>query len=529
MNDKEMDSANSSGNITIGPSITIGTIYAYQHDYVSPVGKDEFPIMASTAFYVETNKDEQGQTRHRFTMDLDRVRRCGFNVFDAWMKFGTDGNKFVNEMARFTGLKIEAGDTYYYETVENVQRFMEECKDLDAIALWKFKDEPSTDDFKSNFIDTLKKPYKCIYEKNKEYHKDTMVVTNLLGGAVGYTFNNPSVEESYYVKDYITPFEKNFAPGVWSYDVYPIQQNAWGVYIDNNACQNFYGNLIFYACKTYGHVVDGTRYIGRPFWAYVESMTMKAYNGNKVLCPRFPKAKEEYMRFEAFTALAFGAQGIKYWTYGDRDPNASEVYFGGLMDKDGYRTEAWYAAQKVNLEIHALKDVFLGCRLIEFWFACNPVTGTPQEQINWFTNIDADKFLFNGTPIMKLNDKSTIYVKSENGINDINGLGIVTTKIKKEINVDGSIYVKYYKIFLNQDFQNYTEVKFTIDSKVDPSTIYRILPNVELAARKFEKAENMGMQIKPVRIPLASGLPLIYSIPPGGYVIFEVPDTARNL
>lgn len=504
--DKKMNLMNQSGDILNNASEGVDSTQV-EHPYISPVGENEFPIIASSAYYANRYKDQDGHTRYHFTMDLNRIRRCGFNVIDAWMTFGED-NKLFNDMAENAGLKIEAGNTLYYETVNTVQDYMTDCDGLDSITLWSFKDEPSPDDLRDDKVEILIAPYNRIYDIDQAKGKDRMVVTNLLGGLVKgrgmFNFHEkPNIENTDY-EEYVSLFEQNFHPGVLSYDLYPIAENAWGIYMSNEAYQNFYGNLIFYACRTYDR---STNCKGRKFWAYVESLTMKAYNENDVLCPRFPKAKEEYMRFEAFSALAFGAQGIKYWTYGDRGPNGREVYYGALMDIDGNLNEAWYGAQKVNLEIHALKDVFLGCKLVEFWFSCKEALNeTPQNERNWLTNEEAKKFMY-GKNITNNTDRSTIYVKDNGGYNaDINGTAIVTTKIRKEVKIGDKSYYKYYKIFLNQDFQNYTEVTFTIGD--DTSTleiykeIYNIRPNVELAARKFEETKNMGMQIKPVRIQI---------------------------
>lgn len=528
-NNKEKNSINSGGDITIGPSDPIGYITAFSHEYISPVGDDEFPILASTAFYPTLTVNQEGKEMWEFKNDFDSVRKCGFNMIDSWMTFGREDNKKLAELAKAAGLRIQAGNWDYFNSVVAVSDFLDDCKDIDTITLWKFKDEPDL-----KMIGLYHNSYKSLYHEDGNKR---MVVTNLLGGMVGKTFDkkivnidgentlvDATLEESLYF-NYVDEFEKKFGPGVFSYDAYPIQENAWGIYMDDSAYQGFYGNLIFYACKSYDHVEGNVRYRGRKFWAYVETLTMRAYNENNVLCRRFPKAKEEYIRFEAFNALAFGAQGILYWTYGDREPIRDEVYFGGLMDASGYRTEAWYAAQKVNREIHALKDVFLNCHLLEFWFTSKkPDSSTPSQGKPRFINDYVEKFMY-GNNIKNTNDTSTIYVKDDNGVKDANSPGIVTTKIKKTTNTNEGTITKYYKIFLNQDYQEDTDVTFTVCSDIDSSTIYRILPNVELAARKFEMPENMGINIKPMRIPLESGQPFDYTIPPGGYVIFEVPET----
>lgn len=482
-----------------------------QQKYISPVGDNEFPILASTAMYYKGLT----KTKFKFTFDFDMVRRCGFNIIDSHMSFGDIDNAYINKKAEDAGLAIEAGETWYYrlgdidDPLRRVRNYVEACGGLSAVSAWKFKDEPLAEDFDRLII---------TYEYLK-WASNKMIVTNLLAGFDFSSFKGLSegktIDETYYAKDYVNRFEEMFKPGVWSYDAYPIKQNAYGIYMDHGSFMGFYGNLIFYACRTYDHEVNGVTYEGRPFWAYVESMEMKVFNPNNVLACRFPKAIESFMRYEAFSALAFGAQGILYWTYGDREANSYEVYYGALMDMDGNPNDAWYYAQKVNREIHALKDVFLGCKLVEFWFSKRNDTELG------FSNADAVKFLYGGY-VKNALDTSTIYVGEIGDQLDFKGeVGIVTTKIMKDVvNVDGHSVISYYKIFLNQDFQHPIQVNFTVVSL----GIYRILPDTELAARKFETKEDMKMEIKPIRIPILKGVPLQLTIPAGGYLIFEVPN-----
>lgn len=490
-----------------------------QHEYISPVDADEFPIIASTGFY--STEDSKGT--YSFNLDFDRVRKCGFNVVIAGMYFKAVGNTFINEKANAAGLRIQAGNPWYYDAIDQTQRFVFGCSPFDAVKVWLYKDEPVESQF-----DELAGPYKTLYKVDSESEgkERRMVDTNLLPGFTDTTlkglFEGKTIEETHYVKNYVNPFEEKFRPGVWSYDAYPISENAWGINMWVEAYRGFYGNLILFACRTYDHAVNGKEYEGRPFWAYVESMAMKSLNSDNVLAPKFPKAKESFMRYEAFAALAFGAQGIVYWTYGDREPHGNQVYQGALIDMDGNPTDAWYAAQKVNREIHALKDVFLGCKLVEVWFSRKLPAKVPDEafkesDLRWFSNADAAKFLY--VPDITIDqDKETIYVDDND--QDFGGVGIAATKIRKEIkHADGSTETKYYKIFLNQDFENPTRVKFTVNS----DKVYNILPDVESAARKFESKENMDEAIKPVRIHVPQYAPLNITIQPGGYVIFEVP------
>ena len=74
-------------------------------------------------------------------------------------------------------------------------------------------------------------------------------------------------------------------------------------------------------------------------------------------------AKESYLRYEAFTALAYGAQGIVYWTYGQRIPTPQEDYQSALVNLNGKKTATWYAAKKVNAEIRKFNNIFYGCEM----------------------------------------------------------------------------------------------------------------------------------------------------------------------
>ena len=72
-----------------------------------------------------------------------------------------------------------------------------------------------------------------------------------------------------------------------------------------------------------------------------------AFKASWIECP---PAKEEYLRFEAFSALGYGAQGIVYWTLGQRKSSPHETYTTALINLKGEKTAAWYVAKKVNLE-----------------------------------------------------------------------------------------------------------------------------------------------------------------------------------
>ena len=206
-------------------------------------------------------------------------------------------------------------------------RFIEALKNNPHFGGWKFVDEPKYEE-----LSQLSKIYKELYKADS-----TSLIYINLTGLVLKSVTGPCKTFAEYLK----VIEKDFSPQIWSYDLYPI-------YYRNNKLQIDYD--FFY---TDLEVVSAiARKTGRPFWAYCESMAYDSKSYSR------PAATEAYLKFEAFSALAYGAQGIVYWTYGQRYSNASEKYLSALVNLDGKKSPAWYAAQKVNREIKKFNHVF---------------------------------------------------------------------------------------------------------------------------------------------------------------------------
>ena len=84
----------------------------------------------------------------------------------------------------------------------------------------------------------------------------------------------------------------------------------------------------------------------------------------------------EDMRFQVYSALAFGVRQIGYYTFWQHyHEGTAEVYPKAMVnyepsEEKGYRpTEIYYAVKEVNAEVHALEHIFLryqwqGCKVI---------------------------------------------------------------------------------------------------------------------------------------------------------------------
>ena len=256
----------------------------------------------------------------------EEVVECGFNA-------GMEGGSIDFYKQQFELI----GDLKFKYFIDNSALFTDKRKDFikafennPRFAGWKFKDEPRYDK-----LDELEKQYRALYKDDSK----NLIYINLIGG-INKIFTGNLTDFPSYLK----LIQKRFTPAVWSYDQYPISVKNGKVKVSHDS---FYYDFECFR--------DISKQTDRPFWAYCQSMAFKTSYVER------PAATEAYLRFEAFSALAYGAQGIVYWTYGQRDSNKAETYYSALVNKDGKKTAAWYAAKKVNGEIKKFNDVFYQC------------------------------------------------------------------------------------------------------------------------------------------------------------------------
>lgn len=308
---------------------------------VSPT-PGEFPIVASTVFNSKTGPNPGG---------LEAVRECGFNLC-----METASSEQFNNLLKYmegTGLKILMQDWSFQmnpskdgKWKQNMVTFIERYKNNPLVAGWKLCDEP-----KWNQLKELKERYELIEDTDSTH----LIYINWVGEVISsHTGHCKTLGE------YVDYIQKMFPLDIWSSDCYPIWIKNGQLLIRYN---DFYTDLAAYAQKS--------AETGKPMWSYCGSMAFTARHHD------IPPATEAHLSFEAFSALAYGAQGIVYWTYWQRPSNSYENYTSALVDLDGNKTPAWYAAQSINRQIRALTNVFLGAEMVEVCHTGNiPYKGT---------------------------------------------------------------------------------------------------------------------------------------------------------
>lgn len=147
--------------------------------------------------------------------------------------------------------------------------------------------------------------------------------------------------ESYeeYVQEYLNQIPVQFV----SFDYYPVFKDHLG--------ESWYENLELISKKS-GEA-------GKPFWAFV----LTTNYDNDHVTPQTIAA----MRLQAFSDLAYGAQGIQYFTYWSAtsvNAPSREDQRGAPVSATGKRSIVYDRVKQTSQEIQNLSGVFLGAKVV---------------------------------------------------------------------------------------------------------------------------------------------------------------------
>jgi hypothetical protein len=92
---------------------------------------------------------------------------------------------------------------------------------------------------------------------------------------------------------------------------------------------------------------------GLPFWAFALSTAHKPY----------PVPTMASLRLQFYTDLAYGAQGLQYFTYWNPVPGTWDFH-DAPIDLDGNRTPVYDLVKEMNVELQARAGVFVGAKVL---------------------------------------------------------------------------------------------------------------------------------------------------------------------
>ncbi len=204
-------------------------------------------------------------------------------------------------------------------TEETVKRFM----DHPAVSGYMLRDEPNRSDF----------PELAEWaRKIRKTDDNNFCYLNL--------FPNYASEEQLGTKTYkehVDLFVREVPVQFISFDHYPI--------LGDSLRANWYENLEI--------ISEAARESAKPFWAFALSVAHGKY----------PVPTLAQLRLQVFSDLAYGAQGIQYFTYWTPF-DTTWKFNNGPVTLDGKRTVVYDRIKEVNKEIVSLSNVFLGAKVM---------------------------------------------------------------------------------------------------------------------------------------------------------------------
>ena len=271
-------------------------------------------------------------------------------------------------------------------TEETVKRFMNHP----AIAGYMLRDEPGRADFPE------------LAEWAKKIRAIDDVHFCYLNLFPNYATEQQLGTQTY--QEHVDLFMKEVRLQLLSFDHYPV--------VGDSLRYNWYENLEI--------ISDAARKSDMPFWAFALSVAHGPYP--------IPTLAE--MRLQVYSDLAYGAQGIQYFTYWTPHDTAWK-FNNAPITLEGKRTVVYDRIKQLNTEIKGLSGIFLGAEVVS---VAHTGSSIPR-----------------GTKLLEKLPSEIKTLKTE-------GKGAVISLLKNGTNS--------YLVVVNRDFRNPMDLYIACDPKV---------------------------------------------------------------
>jgi hypothetical protein len=269
-----------------------------------------------------------------------QIAAAGFN----WVLGGNgvtnaELSKAMLDAARRNKLKALVLDTRIYGgKADGVDAVVKEYKDSPALEGYLVKDEPNTSEFPA-LRDTV-----AALKKADGKH---LAFINLLPTyASAAQLGAPTYEE--YVKQYLDVVH----PDVLCFDHYPFTTSG--------ERPDYLENLEIIRRQAVSAKI--------PFWLFIQSEGIEG---------AYRSPSETELRLEVFTALAYGARGILYFTYWTPEPGGGETHFDGIITREGKTRARYEWVKRLNEELRPTLDQMMDLRSRDVYqVGANPPKGT---------------------------------------------------------------------------------------------------------------------------------------------------------
>lgn len=268
-----------------------------------------------------------------------KLKEVGVNIDIAFFR-DADAIALALDAARQAGIKLMISCP---ELKGDPEKVAERFKNHPALEGYYLGDEPDRSKFEE-----LAELSKRLLKADKNHYSFVNLYPNINSNQKKFGTKD--------YKEYVDTFDKLFPAPYLSFDFYPVT--------DGRIHPRWYENLEFFA--------DKYKTEGRPYWAFALTTSYlaysddsgqptlndfyqlyKTYNPEKLFVHDVPTLPE--LRLQVFANLAYGAQGIEYWSFRG---------YGSPLDASGRRTAVYDRLQKVSSEIQSLSGVFLGAKVV---------------------------------------------------------------------------------------------------------------------------------------------------------------------
>lgn len=287
-------------------SLTLQAQNPTPHIYKNPTA-DELPILAWFSLLGE----EVSKERYK------EMAEAGFNISFSHIASVEDVYRSLDE-AKGTGVKVLVG--YFGDNMESVLR---KVKRHPSTAGYFLRDEPNADGFAE---------LRVLADRIRAVDDSKMLYLNLLPNYV-----TPQDLRTKSYAEYVARFIKEVGLGLVSFDHYPVTVDGLR--------DIFYANL--------EDIAHQSRLAGVPFWAFALTTAHGPY----------PVPTREALRLQIFSNLAYGAQGIQYFTYTTPLGTAWDFH-NAPIDEKSQRTEVYDLVKELNLRVQGLNRVWLGAEVV---------------------------------------------------------------------------------------------------------------------------------------------------------------------
>lgn len=245
------------------------------------------------------------------------IRKAGFNAIMLWPKSIPNIYKALN-MAEAHGLKVIM---YNDEIVVRPETIVPSIKDHPALWQYLLADEPKM------------KRWQKLYELRQrisKLHPEGQCYINLFPNAGQWLLDDIGVKR---YSEYVKAFSKIEQPQI-SYDFYPVRKGG------KVAGSQWYATL--------DEIRSESQRTGKPFWAYVLCVPHGPY----------PMPTLAHLRLQCYVNLAYGAQGISYFSYATPEPTKSFDFHDGPLLSNGKKGKTYKTVKKMNAELKSVASLF---------------------------------------------------------------------------------------------------------------------------------------------------------------------------